>query len=46
MTTDRVMVGPMHHPTFSVPFVFAIEVNVIAYVQSANFRCNIDIVRN
>jgi len=46
MTFARVMVGPMDNTAFRIPFIYTVEINMIAYSKISDSWCNIDIMRN
>ena len=46
MFAAGIFVGPVHHTTLVVPFVFTIEPNVVSFSQRVDPRREIDIVRD
>ena len=42
----RVVVCPVNHAAFGVPFVFAIERHGIAFAKADDSRCQINVVRD
>lgn len=46
MTAFRIMVGPVNHAAPAVPFVLAMELHAIPFLQRIDARRQVDVVRN